>query len=128
MSSPGVMALQQQSMVPMSMQSALQTNQQADVYPQTMGYMQDVNNTNFNAQESRYLGNLNRYYAQKYGGYGATSGGANNSAIGGASGMGVGMGAGALIGSNFGPGGATAGAKLGAALGGATGTAAGGIF
>jgi hypothetical protein len=128
MSSPGVMALQQQSMVPMSMQSALQTNQQADVYPQTMGYMQDVNNTNFNAQESRYLGNLNRYYAQKYGGYGATSGGANNSAIGGAIGMGVGMGAGALIGSNFGPGGATAGARLGAALGGATGTAAGGIF
>ena len=94
MSSPGVMALQQQSMVPMSMQAALQTNQQADVYPQTLGYMQDVNNTNFNGQESRYLGDLNRYYAQKYGGYGANAG--NNSSLFGALGTGLGVAAGAL--------------------------------
>lgn len=122
-SSPAMIALGQQSMVPMSMQAALQTNQQSDVYPQTMGYLQDVNNTNFNARESRYLSEMNRRYAGRYGAAGA-GGGGNNAAIG----AGVGTAAGAVIGAVAGVASAgtlsAPGAMLGASLGGAVGGAA----
>lgn len=122
-SSPAMIALGQQSMVPMSMQAALQTNQQSDVYPQTMGYLQDVNNTNFNARESRYLSDMNRFYGGRYGAAGA-GGGGNNAAIG----AGVGTAAGAVIGAVAGlaTGGALSapGAAVGASVGGSLGTAA----
>ena len=139
-SSPAMIALSQQSMVPQAMSTASQLTSQADVYPQLLQYGSDYYNTNFNARESRYLSDMNRFYAGQYGGFGAGPGGGNaamGTAIGSAGGMLAGAAAGAAMGSvvpGFGTlvGGAAgalmAGGSLGAGVGGAAGGAIGGAI
>jgi len=133
-SSPAMIALSQQSMVPQTMSTASQITSQADVYPQLMQYGNDFFNTNFNARESRYLSDMNRFYANRYGGFGAGAGGnaAMGTAIGAGGGMLAGAAAGAVLGSVVPVAGtlvgATAGAMLGGSLGSGVGGAAGGAI
>jgi len=63
--SPGMIAYQTASMAPQALQLGMTSTQMADVLPQMMNYSEDLNNTNFNALESRYRGDVNRYYAQQ---------------------------------------------------------------
>jgi len=68
--SPGMMALGMPSQTGAALGAGQQIAAGADVYPQLLQYGADVNSTNFNAEESRYRNDLNRYYAEKYAGEG----------------------------------------------------------
>lgn len=79
---PFMLAQGQQSMVPTAAGFNGQLINQADVYPQTIGYGSDVYNTNFNAQESRYNSYRNNQAALQGAGMQAGAAGpAGNSAL-----------------------------------------------
>lgn len=70
---PGVIAYNTPSMVPAASSVAAQTTAQADVYPQILSYGSDLNNTNTNMLESRYINAQNAQYATAAGNQTAAS-------------------------------------------------------
>jgi len=109
----------------------VRTPDPASIMSAGLGYVSDVNSSNFNADWTDYLGRMNRYYAGRYGGMGAAGGGGGFNAGGAAMGALGGAATGALVGSVV-PGigtavGAVGGALIGG-LGGGLGGSSGGKF
>jgi len=105
-----------QSNIPIASQGA-SANLTSSGFGQTLGYVSDLQNSNFNADWTDYMSKMNRYYAGRYGGMGAAGGG-GPSAGGVMAGVGMGALSGAATGSVAGPYGAAAGAVVGGVLGG----------
>lgn len=104
-----------QSNIPIASQGA-SAGMTTSGYGQTLGYVSDLQNTNFSADWTDYMSRMNRYYAGRYGGLGGGGGGPSAGNV--MAGVGMGALSGAATGSVAGPYGAAAGAVVGGVLGG----------